>query len=236
MHTSLFPNDYEKMLHFATTIAQPTENIRSLIQHELAAQFGYDESIFWLADDNGNLTNPLPYRIHDKVVVDYIEEYFEYDYLHPKKHLNLFRSNKALRLSDLTTFNEYENSTYYRSFMQPNGYYDEMVVALMNSENSCVGVLGMARRKDTMPFTTKDCKRFQLLSELIGTTLSRQTKPVPSLLSKREAEVTQLLKEGRTNQEIAQELYISLNTVKKHLQNIFQKYEVRNRVQLVKKL
>jgi DNA-binding CsgD family transcriptional regulator len=52
-------------------------------------------------------------------------------------------------------------------------------------------------------------------------------------ISKREEEVTQLLCEGKTNKEISEALFISLQTVKDHIYRIFQKTDVKNRVQLI---
>ena len=51
-------------------------------------------------------------------------------------------------------------------------------------------------------------------------------------LSAREAEVTRAIAGGRTNQEIAAELFISLSTVKSHLASIQAKLGVRNRVEI----
>lgn len=50
-------------------------------------------------------------------------------------------------------------------------------------------------------------------------------------LSKREWEVYALLTLGHTDQEIADQLFISLNTVKTHVKKIYQKLEVRNRLE-----
>ncbi|MFJ2024609.1 response regulator [Streptomyces sp. NPDC087897] len=55
---------------------------------------------------------------------------------------------------------------------------------------------------------------------------------VPSPLSTRELDVVRLLSVGRTNQEICDELYLSLGTVKTHLANIKDKLDVRNRVEI----
>jgi LuxR family maltose regulon positive regulatory protein len=48
-------------------------------------------------------------------------------------------------------------------------------------------------------------------------------------LTEREIDVLNLLTEGRTNREIAQALYVSVNTVKTHLKNVYGKLEVSNR-------
>ena len=55
-------------------------------------------------------------------------------------------------------------------------------------------------------------------------------------ISEREFTVVQLICEGLTNKEIAQELNISVNTVNNHVANIFSKMEVRSRIDLLKAL
>ena len=54
-------------------------------------------------------------------------------------------------------------------------------------------------------------------------------------LSARELEVLQLMAEGLSNQEIAARLFVSLNTIKTHSANIFEKLDVRRRTQAVDK-
>lgn len=52
-------------------------------------------------------------------------------------------------------------------------------------------------------------------------------------LSEREREVLQYIAAGHTNQEIAEQLYLSLFTVKAHARTIFSKLNVKNRTQAV---
>jgi len=52
-------------------------------------------------------------------------------------------------------------------------------------------------------------------------------------ISKREEEVIHHLCAGRTNKEISEALFISLQTVKDHIYRVYQKTDVRNRVQLI---
>jgi len=58
---------------------------------------------------------------------------------------------------------------------------------------------------------------------------------VHSLLSLREKEVLELLSKGLLYKEIAEQLGVSTETVKKHLKNIYQKLHVQNKVEAVNK-
>ncbi|MBD7985426.1 response regulator transcription factor [Sporosarcina sp. Sa2YVA2] len=52
-------------------------------------------------------------------------------------------------------------------------------------------------------------------------------------LTEREREILLLLAKGKTNQEIADELFIALKTVKTHVSNLLSKLEVQDRTQAV---
>jgi DNA-binding CsgD family transcriptional regulator len=54
-------------------------------------------------------------------------------------------------------------------------------------------------------------------------------------LSRRELEVLELMAEGLSNHEIAQRLFVSLNTIKTHSSRVFEKLEVNRRTQAVEK-
>ena len=55
-------------------------------------------------------------------------------------------------------------------------------------------------------------------------------------LTPREVDVIKLVAKGKINKEIGTELNISVDTVKKHIQNIFEKTEVNNKIELLKKI
>ena len=94
---------------------------------------------------------------------------------------------------------------------------------------------------------------FSILFLVIGIILSRklfvktrivtQTNPVAintqelarSGISKREAEILLLIHQGLSNQQIADKLFISENTIKKHISNIFLKLGVERRTEAIKK-
>jgi LuxR family maltose regulon positive regulatory protein len=76
----------------------------------------------------------------------------------------------------------------------------------------------------------------QQLLEASGDPADAEPLPSTSLvesLSERERQVLQLIADGATNQEIATELVLSLNTVKKHASNIFGKLGASNRAQAI---
>lgn len=231
------PIEYEKIIHFASEIARPTKNIRLTIQRQLDSLFGYNSSIFWYIDRDGNLTEPSAYYVNDQFMHEYVNEYYQLDILHPKRNLNVFLKKNILRISDIMSFCEYEKSDYYQLLMKRYGFYDELGVVLTYN-NRPIGAIGMAKHKSENYFSQLDCLRFNYLKKIISSVLIHELKDQwnDSLLSKREKEVVQLVKEGKTNPSIAKELHISINTVKKHLQNIYQKYSVQNRVQLLDKI
>lgn len=68
------------------------------------------------------------------------------------------------------------------------------------------------------------------------TAFSVNTAAMNSLgISAREAEVLNLLALGHSNQEIADRLYVSANTVKTHLRHLYDKLEVTRRGQAVER-
>lgn len=78
---------------------------------------------------------------------------------------------------------------------------------------------------------------FQIINRMIG-----KKKPVEkiespalqtSLLSRREKEVARLAAKGYTNTQIAEELYISTETVKRHMSTIFEKLGIESRKELI---
>jgi DNA-binding CsgD family transcriptional regulator len=55
--------------------------------------------------------------------------------------------------------------------------------------------------------------------------------PLPATLTRREREVLRLLAEHRSNREIAEQLVLSVDTIKHHVRSILEKLRVPNRHQ-----
>lgn len=73
--------------------------------------------------------------------------------------------------------------------------------------------------------------------EVTGKMMQRMRKPqhkaLHEELTNREMEILLLMAEGKSNQEMADELFIALKTVKVHVSNILSKLEVQDRTQAV---
>ncbi len=72
----------------------------------------------------------------------------------------------------------------------------------------------------------------RLLAAFADTQPAPPPAPLVEPLTSREEEVLLLVAAGRTNTEIADELYISVSTVKTHLAALMRKLDARNRVEL----
>ena len=115
---------------------------------------------------------------------------------------------------------------------QPQGFIRVFIDKGMN----LIPLLHMAASSQLLPDYSRS-----LLAEFEGASSSSPISPSPNLIasslietiSEREVEVLQLLSDGLTNQEIAQTMFVSVNTVKSHLKSIYGKLSVHNRREAV---
>ena len=70
-----------------------------------------------------------------------------------------------------------------------------------------------------------------------GTSLTPEAHELPEaesgILTKRETEILQLIADGRSTNDVASDLFISVKTVKNHLASIYDKLDARDRTQAV---
>ncbi|MBX2872039.1 MAG: LuxR C-terminal-related transcriptional regulator [Saprospiraceae bacterium] len=93
-----------------------------------------------------------------------------------------------------------------------------------------IGVwVGIKLRNKTVAQTEKAAEKLE------SSSIPKEQLLARTGISQREFEVLELIAEGCTNQEIADRLFISLNTVKTHSSNLFAKLDVKRRTQAVQK-
>ena len=69
-------------------------------------------------------------------------------------------------------------------------------------------------------------------SQLANETVDKHIDPKAKLLTEREIEICRLIAEGKNNQEIAEQLFLSQGTVKNHITRVLIKLDLRDRTQL----
>ena len=111
-------------------------------------------------------------------------------------------------------------------------------------------VIAAAIRAGAVGYLVKDCS-FEEVAETIRAAMSSDTDVTPQIaatmlaeardlsdggdtvVSKREIEVLQLIADGCSTPEVAEQLFISQKTVKNHLASIYAKLDARDRTQAV---
>jgi len=90
----------------------------------------------------------------------------------------------------------------------------------------------LARKLGARPLAGRAAAAIEDLGESAEQRLGREAaNGAASTLSRREVEVVRLVAEGRTNKEIASELFLSTRTVDMHVRNILAKLDCRSRVE-----
>ena len=103
-------------------------------------------------------------------------------------------------------------------------------------------VVGVFYEKDNVQIISEGVKKIidgelwlsrKVTNDLISIYRSKQNGILTASVSltTREKEILQLLSFGSSNVDIASALFVSENTVKTHLHNVFKKLNVRNRLQ-----
>lgn len=123
-------------------------------------------------------------------------------------------------------------------------YYDHEHIAIgpIVGEGRLVGAIYFGR-VENRTFDYQDIANISALSMHLSATLAKlrtqQTKinfASASQLTNRERQIAELVAEGLTNADIGTQLWISTNTVKQTLKNIFRKLNVSTRAHMVAKL
>jgi len=78
-------------------------------------------------------------------------------------------------------------------------------------------------------------KRNHKLLNIIDKYIKVKQKNQEKILTPRETDIMKLIAKGMTNKEMSEKLFISIGTIKWHINNIFGKLEVDNRVLAVKR-
>lgn len=207
----------------------------------------YTKGWFLLLDDEQNIINSKSYfnEFEKDAQESYINKYFDDDYI---KYLYEFATETTVyRDSDLLENDIRSNTEFYKNFLEPeNVIYGCGIMTIHN--NRITAFFNLFRDQKSGDFSAKDLYILNILKKhlenmvhkisvlnrdeiLAEKNLNEFSKKFG--LTAREQDVLVLVNNGKSNQEISDELVISLSTVKKHIYNLFCKTGVSNRRQLI---
>jgi DNA-binding CsgD family transcriptional regulator len=145
--------------------------------------------------------------------------------------------NRAIRVSDVLTRREQQRRNLWALIERPGRREDAVWLWLPAPDEGLLRRISFAceKRGDISD------RSVQILQLLVPHLLQmhrraaarRSASQWPGELTPREREVMRLVGRGQTNREIARTLWISPNTVRSHLENVFEKLGVTNRVAAV---
>lgn len=177
-----------------------------------------------------------------KSVDNFVERYQQ---LEPKDDLLLeyvLKYHAPVHEEAILPSGGWKQSKIYQNFCV---YYnhEHLAIAPIVYDGYLVAAIHFARTKGIPGFNSQDIACLSAVSLHCSATLTRlrtQSATVSSssanCLTNRELQIAELVAQGLTNAEIAVRLWISVNTVKQTLKNIFRKLNVSARAQMVAKL
>lgn len=175
-----------------------------------------DFAVSGIAYDDEEAKKQLKHNTPDAVLLDINLESKE-DGIAIAKHINI---HYKIPFLFLTSYADKETLERAKA-VEPSGY----IVKPFN-EKTLLASLEIAISN----FASKANKQIPKLSfEKINRHLIAQ-------VSEREFEVLQLIYEGKTNQQIANEIFVSINTIKKHINSAYLKLDVATRTKAVARL
>ncbi len=153
------------------------------------------------------------------------------------------KTSFTYRTTDFFSESFLKNTEYYKEMFSPYNVHFGVQVVLAHN-NTCVGLLTLFRAKTSPDFTDVDVFFLDNIKEHLALRLyasihehSTVVYNTSSLkdqygLTQREAEILNLLFAGLTNEKISKELFISENTLRRHLYNLYHKMGITHRWEL----
>ncbi len=160
---------------------------------------------------------------------------------------NIFLKRKANENPGIILVNGNQNISFYNEAAQkiiaticPNTSVEEFFHTSINNylseEESTININMNEWKVKVIPHKMKQNPTSKKYSIYLYPEENKKSNDLKALLSKRELEIFDFVLKGYTNEQISNELWISINTVKKHLRNMYEKLDVSNRTSLIYKL
>lgn len=216
--------------------------MRTQFLEQIKTVIDFDSADFYLASSNEkeNLERPVFLNCDE----DLSDIYENMDY---SRGIMFSGRSMVYRETDIISDEKRVQTEYYQRVYKPNNWHYALQM-IFGRNKYFLGVVTLYRTIGKEDFTYEDVFLMDMLKDHMAYRLSQDrnnqmtsqekltlTQAVKTYdLTKREQTILQLLLQGMENTEICDRLSITVNTLKKHILNIYRKLGIRNRVQMFK--
>ena len=216
--------------------------MRTQFLEQIKTVIDFDSADFYLASSNEkeNLERPVFLNCDE----DLSDIYENMDY---SRGIMFSGRSMVYRETDIISDEKRVQTEYYQRVYKPNNWHYALQM-IFGRNKHFLGVVTLYRTIGKEDFTYEDVFLMVMLKDHMAYRLSQDrnnqmtsqekltlTQAVKTYdLTKREQTILQLLLQGMENTEICDRLSITVNTLKKHILNIYRKLGIRNRVQMFK--
>lgn len=198
-------------------------------------------AVFYWIDDRTRMNFAAVEGVDESRLNLYQSIFYEHDPCSPSRMIDLQMRTQTLGRASSTLPNGAVD--LYRPYMNFSGIRDSLEL-LFWCDGRAIAGMGLIARDDCPSCIPPEVFNLaESMQRYIETSLLRHPHVMRErarhrlldhyMLSPRELVVAHLICRGLTNQEIGEELSISLPTVKSHIQNLFEKLHVSNRASLI---
>lgn len=214
--------------------------MRECFLDDMKMVLDFDSADFYIASEERKLINPALYNCDE----DFSELYEKSD-----RDIDKIYTGKSIvfRGTDIEPEEKAVNSRFYNNVCKPNNWrYSLHIVLSFNKD--LIGMITFYRTIGKGNFDYDDIFLMDMLKNHLSLRLSRDKENYDMThekltvskasdkygLTKQEHMILKMLMEGMDNNVICDSLSISVNTLKKHILNIYRKLGIKNRVQMFK--
>ena len=217
------------------------DQMRRKFLEQMKMLVDFDSADFFLADrkESKHLIKPVTYNCDDESPM--------YDEMNSNRGIVYSGKSLVYRETDMISDEKRVETEYYQKVYRPNNWHYALQM-IFGRNKHFLGVVTLYRTIGKEDFTYEDVFLMDMLKDHMAYRLSQDrnnqmtsqekltlTQAVKTYdLTKREQTILQLLLQGMENTEICDRLSITVNTLKKHILNIYRKLGIRNRVQMFK--
>lgn len=216
--------------------------MRQQFLEQMKLVLDFDSADFYLAEKGGNgrLAEPVRYNCDEELFSDW-------EITERSQRIAYHGKSLVYRETDMISDEKRVGSAYYQKVYKPNNWHYSLQM-ILGRNKEFLGVATFYRTIGKDNFQYDDIFLLDLLKDHLAYRLSKSEQECKEEnikltvsqavekygLTKREHTILGLLMQGKENYQICEELSISVNTLKKHILNIYRKLGIRNRVQMFK--